>query len=273
MLFLSEKSKRTRVRRRKRKQISYLRVYYKEVLMTKRFKTIITIAVLFVFSVSASFIYGTFKPNTWTLQEYKTDIETKHALWAKDLGLHAPTMSYKTNLQFVNELKKCVDFLNFQTPPNLRVPIDMLVAQAVLESGWGTSRFANEANNLFGIRTWDKDKGVLPIGMSEDTPWRVRSFETKCDSVQEYMNLLNYHSAYNEFRELRTKMFKDNQPLDARKLIKTLDAFSTTADYDTRVINMMTKVDEVMTTKEWEKIDEEIKIELKEKPPVPKIKP
>jgi len=243
--------------------------------MTKRVKTIITIAVLFVFSVSASFIYGTFKPNTWTLQEYKTDIETKHALWAKDLGLHAPTMSYKTNLQFVSELKKCVDFLNFQTPPNLRVPIDMLVAQAVLESGWGTSRFADEANNLFGIRTWDKDKGVLPIGMSEKTPWRVRSFETKCDSVQEYMNLLNYHSAYVDFRELRTKMFKNNEQLDARKLIKTLHAFSTTADYDKRVINMMNQVDEVLMNEDWKKIDEEkeLEIKLKDKPEIPKQKP
>ena len=241
--------------------------------MKRKVKTIIGVFVLIITSITSSYIYGTFKPNTWVVQKLQIEAETKHSMWAKDLGLHAPSMNYKTNVQFVSELKKCVDFLNFQTPPNLRVPIDMLVAQAVLESGWGTSRFANEANNLFGIRTWDKDKGVLPIGMSEDTPWRVRSFETKCDSVQEYMNLLNYHSAYNEFRELRTKMFKDNQPLDARKLIKTLDAFSTTADYDKRVINMMTKVDEVMTTKEWEKIDSEIQIELKEKPPIPKQKP
>ena len=30
----------------------------------------------------------------------------------------------------------------------------MLVGQAVLESGWGMSRFAKEANNLFGIRVF-----------------------------------------------------------------------------------------------------------------------
>ena len=236
------------------------------------FKKYVVIALAIIVSITGSYIYGTFKPNNWVTQKLQIEAETKHSIWAKNLGLHAPSMNYKTNIQFVEELKKCVDFLNFQTPPNLRVPLDMLVAQAVLESGWGTSRFAEEANNLFGIRTWDKDKGILPVGMSKDTPWRVRSFETKCDSVQEYMNLLNYHSAYKDFRELRTQMFKENIPLDARKLIKTLDAFSTTADYDVRVINMMNKVDEVMTTNDWQKVDEEIQIELKEKPAIPKIK-
>ena len=239
--------------------------------MSKKVKTILGVIVLFVASITSAYIYGTFKPNTWTLQEYKTQIETKHAMWAKDLGLHAPSMNYKTKEQFISELNKCVDFLNFQTPPNLRVPVDMLVAQAVLESGWGTSRFAEEANNLFGIRTWDKDKGVLPKGMSESTPWRVKSYETKCDSVQDYMNLLNYHSPYEKFRELRTKYFKNNQPLNARELIKTIDAFSTTADYDKRVINMMNKVEELMVTKEWQKIDEdkELQIVIKKKPEVP----
>ena len=207
--------------------------------MTKRFKTIITIAVLFVFSVSASFIYGTFKPNTWTLQEYKTDIETKHALWAKDLGLHAPTMSYKTNLQFVSELKKCVDFLNFQTPPNLRVPIDMLVAQAVLESGWGTSRFADEANNLFGIRTWDKDKGVLPIGMSEKTPWRVRSFETKCDSVAHYIRMINEVFAYQELREVRARIINDGGFPTGLDLAPTLTKYASRANYTELVATLI----------------------------------
>jgi Bax protein len=235
-------------------------------------KKYLIIASLIIFSIGGSYTFGTFKPNNWVVQDIQIEAETKHALWAKNLGLHSPSMNYKTQEQFVIELKRCVDFLNFQTPPNLRVPLDMLVAQAVLESGWGSSRFANEANNLFGIRTWDKDKGVLPKGMSENTPWRVRKFETKCDSVQEYMNLLNFHSSYSKFRELRTKFFKNNQPLDAVQLIKTLDAFSTTSDYDKRVIEMMSTVETVMSSKEWEKIDKEHQIEIKKKPDVPEKK-
>ena len=220
-----------------------------------------------------SFIYGTFNPNNMIKADIQRSVETKHALWAKDLGLHEPEMKYRNNVEFINALNKCVDFLNFQTPPELRVPYSMLSAQAVLESGWGTSRFAKEGNNLFGIRTWNKDKGLLPIGMSPDTPWRVRSFDTKCGSVKEYMSLLNYHEAYIDFRELRTKMLKNGEPLNGKKLIKTLKAFSTTKDYSARVINMMNKIEEVTVTEEFNQIDQEMVIKLKDKPPIPLKKP
>jgi uncharacterized FlgJ-related protein len=120
---------------------------------------------------------------------------------------------------------------------------------------------------------------MLPIGMSPDTPWRVRSFDTKCGSVKEYMLLLNYHEAYADFRELRTKMLKNGEPLDGKKLIKTLKAFSTTKDYSTRVINMMNKIDEVTLTEEFDSVDLELELNsemeviVKEKPPIPLKKP
>ena len=53
-------------------------------------------------------------------------------------------MRYKNKKEFVKELGYCVDYLNFTTPVDKRVPIEMLVGQAVLESGWGMSRFAKE---------------------------------------------------------------------------------------------------------------------------------
>ena len=59
----------------------------------------------------------------------------------------------------------------------------------------------------------------------------MRVFETKCDSVKEYIRLLNEHAAYEDFRKMRAKMWAKNQKLDSKKLIKTLTAFSTTTDY------------------------------------------
>ena len=50
-------------------------------------------------------------------------------------------------------MHKCIDYINFTTPRMNRVPYEMIVGQAALETGWGTSRFATEGNNLFGIRT------------------------------------------------------------------------------------------------------------------------
>jgi len=42
-------------------------------------------------------------------------------------------------------------------------------------------------------------------------------------------------------------MWASNQELDSKKLIKTLKAFSTTEDYDKRVIRMIEKIDKVVS--------------------------
>ena len=46
-------------------------------------------------------------------------------------------------------------------PNHKQVPNELIVAQAVVETGWGDSRFANEANNLFGIRTLIRDDNYM----------------------------------------------------------------------------------------------------------------
>ena len=119
----------------------------------------------------------------------------------------------------------------------------MIIGQAALESAWGQSRFAKEANNLFGIRTWNKDTPhLLPQGVEKWPGWGVKAFASKCDSVHYYIDLLNNHNAYKEFRELRQKMLDNNEMLDALQLIKKLDKFSTTKDYDARVARMIFKI-------------------------------
>jgi Bax protein len=218
--------------------------------------TIIT--VIGAMAMAGAFAYGTFKPNYIIKKDMKETLELEHAKWANSLGLHSPDMNYSNGVEFIGELNKCVDYLNFTTPPHERVPLEMLVAQAALESAWGKSRFAVKANNLFGIRVFKKEKPhLLPLGVDKWTGWGVRIFETKCDSVKEYLRILNTHPAYIDFRELRNQMLKANKPLDAKKLIKTLKAFSTTEDYDMRVINMMKKIKKALNSLE-EKKDEKV---------------
>ena len=76
---------------------------------------------------------------------------------------------------------------------------------AVLESGWGQSRFAKEANNLFGIRVFKSTEPHLLLPWKNGKVKSVRVFKTKCDSVKEYIRLLNEHPAYEDFRILRVK--------------------------------------------------------------------
>ena len=193
---------------------------------------------------------GTFYPNPIAKKWANEEIRQEHTKWAQNLGLVSKEMRYKNKKEFIKELGYCVDYINFTTPVDKRVPIEMLVGQAVLESGGGTSRFAKEANNLFGIRVFKSTAPhLLPLGVEKWQGWGVRVFKTKCDSVKEYIRLLNEHPAYEDFRTMRAKMLATNKPLDSKKLIKTLKAFSTTEDYALRVINMMSKIEKELSSK------------------------
>jgi len=153
------------------------------------------------------------------------------------MDLQEPEFTYINDTQFIRAMHKCIDYINFTTPKHLRVPYEMIIGQAALESGWGKSRFATEGNNLFGIRTWkETSPHLLPIGVEKWPGWGVKVFASKCDSVKYYVDLLNNHSAYEKFRKLRLTTN------DSTLLIKTLDKFSTTADYDKRVIRMIKKI-------------------------------
>ena len=193
---------------------------------------------------------GTFYPNPIAKKWANEEVRQEHTIWAQNLGLVSKEMRYKNKKEFIKELGYCVDYINFTTPVDKRVPIEMLVGQAVLESGWGMSRFAKEANNLFGIRVFKSTAPhLLPLGVEKWQGWGVRVFKTKCDSVKEYIRLLNEHPAYEDFRTMRAKMLATNKPLDSKKLIKTLKAFSTTEDYALRVINMMSKIEKELSSK------------------------
>ena len=191
----------------------------------------------------ASYIYGTYKPNKTAIAVVNEDLDKFYMNKIKEMDLQEPEFVYINDTQFMRSMHKCINYINFNTPKHLRVPYEMIIGQAALESGWGTSRFANKGNNLFGIRTFSESvPHLLPSGVEKWPGWGVRVFASKCDSVQEYIRLLNEHNAYKEFRVKRQIMLDKNQPLDSFVLIKTLDAFSTTKDYDKRVIRMINKI-------------------------------
>lgn len=83
------------------------------------------------------------------------------------------------------------------------IPMELALAQAATESGWGRSRFAKEGLNLFGVWTYDKSKGLVPKGRDEDATFLVRKYESHTESVRHYLNLLNSHPAYMPLRKIR----------------------------------------------------------------------
>ena len=82
------------------------------------------------------------------------------------------------------------------------VPVSLALAQAAIESGWGTSRFALQGNALFGQWAWQKDAGLKPAQASNANAV-VRSFPNLFGSVRAYMHNLNTHPRYAAFRARR----------------------------------------------------------------------
>lgn len=99
------------------------------------------------------------------------------------------------------------------------VPVPLALAQAIIESGWGRSRFAYEGNALYGQWTWDKSQGIAPAE-APDAGHAVRSFDSLAHSVRAYMHNLNTHARYVAFREARAA------GASSRALAGTLTAYS-----------------------------------------------
>ena len=59
---------------------------------------------------------------------------------------------------FKSLIINCSDKIQKNFTPFEYVPSELVLAQAILESNWGNSRFAKEGNNYFGMRTWDPSK-------------------------------------------------------------------------------------------------------------------
>ncbi len=106
------------------------------------------------------------------------------------------------------------------------IPSSLALAQAANESAWGKSRFAREANNLFGIWTYDEDKGLKPRNREAGKTHLVRIFDDYGDSVRYYMHLLNSHPAYADLREIRVQLRTSQQTIDGHSLASGLDKYS-----------------------------------------------
>jgi flagellum-specific peptidoglycan hydrolase FlgJ len=180
-----------------------------------------------------AFILGTFFPNP--VAKKKTENAT--IAWAKSLGFGPPRFEYHNNQEFITSLKKCISYLNSEISSNKHINTELIVAQAIVESNYGTSRFAIEGNNLFGIRVWSKE-GMLPYKQPDHIEWRVRVFKNKCESVRYYIEILNTKQVYTEFRKARDMSFNR----DPIKMAKALDSFSTNKEYEKHVIEVINKL-------------------------------
>lgn len=96
------------------------------------------------------------------------------------------------------------------------IPEKMIIAQGIIESGWGRSRSAKECNNYFGLTC--RDCGGYVVTSNPNATYYLKKYDSLGECIADYANILNTKSSYLPFRKLRSEMREKNQPLNSQKL-------------------------------------------------------
>jgi len=120
------------------------------------------------------------------------------------------------------------------------IPVSLALAQAAKETGWGTSRFAQEGNALFGQWTWSGE-GLKPKDADKNEGHKVMKFNVLQASVRAYQRNLNTHATYKEFRKERAKLRDDGKPLDSMRLSEFLNKYAETGNQYVEVLQKIIK--------------------------------
>ena len=105
------------------------------------------------------------------------------------------------------------------------IPVSLAIAQAATETGWGTSRFAQEGNALFGQWTLSGD-GIKPAAANANSTHKIMKFKVLKASVRAYQRNLNTNRSYKKFRKIRAIQRGNNNKLNSLELVKYLDKYA-----------------------------------------------
>ena len=118
------------------------------------------------------------------------------------------------------------------------IPVSLAIAQAAKETGWGTSRFAQEGNALFGQWTWSGE-GLKPKDADQNKGHKVMKFNVLQASVRAYQRNLNTHSSYKNLRRARAELRDRGIALDSLVLVKFLNEYAETGQ---KYVEVLTKI-------------------------------
>ncbi|MFT6255153.1 MAG: Bax protein [Granulosicoccus sp.] len=199
---------------------------------SKRLKIVSVVFLL----LSAIFIFLSFtknnvEPPPMTVQEKK----------AKFSALIVPAVNtvYANLMRQYEEVKKILDAgkssdaieklkVEYKATTNSELlmalkphPKSIAIAQAAMESSWATSRFFREANNAFGVWSFNEDEPrIAALKKRDDKTIWVRKYRTVEEAVYDYYRTLARSNAFAEFRQ--AKMISN----DPFILVTKLNAYS-----------------------------------------------
>lgn len=211
----------------------------------QRIRTIFLLLLFWIATIAGAYITGSYQPNKWVVADLTKKVQNKVQTEWENYGFYEPDMNYSDNLSFVKAVTKCIDYINLTTPVEQRVPREIIVAMAVIETGYGTSRFALKGNNLFGVRTWNKDEAQLKPKDNPDVVWGVKTYITKCQSVKDMVSIINRLPHYKDFRDVRDYQMKSGDK-DVFALVPLLSEWSTNPNYTNLIISKIKKIQKIL---------------------------
>ena len=107
-----------------------------------------------------------------------------------------------------------------------QIPASMILAQGALESAWGSSRFARQANNLFGQWCFVPGCGIVPLQRNEGAIHEVKSFASVGEAVEAYFYNINANAAYKTLRDIRLEDRRLQRPLTGKRMVGGLELYS-----------------------------------------------
>ena len=155
------------------------------------------------------------------IKKVKQNLDRKYNIV---LALSQKKMLSEKDKKVLNRLKETYKLKTTQALLNRfkTHPISIVIAQAALETGWGSSRFYRQANNIFGIWSFNKNEPRMAAGVQREGAKTiyVKKYPNLEASIQGYFRMMARGRAYKEFRKAR---MKSDNPFE---LITYLDHYS-----------------------------------------------
>lgn len=136
--------------------------------------------------------------------------------WISKIAKYYRIKTEKIDSAMFDELLKRVDF----------VPPSLALTQAAIESGWGTSRFSRQANNIFGQWCFTKGCGVVPSSRDAGKTHEVAKFASVNNAVRAYIRNLNTNDSYSSLRDERARLRQKGEAITGVALAQTLIKYS-----------------------------------------------
>lgn len=191
----------------------------------------------FLFALTVAFLFDINVINGATMQKKMTVKEKKQRFFS--MVLPAINQVYDELEQQYNKTKILIEqnpnstqIKNLMQDYSAKDPQDLLIrlkphpksialAQAAIESAWGTSRFFRVANNVFGVWSFNADEPRVAASQKRgSTTIYVKKYNSILHSTRDYYKVLATGKAFEDFR---IKKVQTNNP---QILVKYLKKYS-----------------------------------------------